>query len=323
MPTQIVDYDTHGYDYRHYWEDRDYERRAESHALDRLVRRLGRADWFIDLGGGFGRNAEHYRQLADHYVIADFSATNLANAADLLADDVAAGRASLVRCDLNALPFVDAAFDAGLAVRVLHHLVDLDRALPEMARVIADRWLIDVPIKHHAWAVLRSAARGDRADLYSAAPLRTGVSADPFWNFRLSQVRRLLECFGWRTRVVASVNNLRRWDRRLPPGLVRALTPAALLVEAAAQRAGRGWWGPSQFVLARRDPQLPARRRPVPVSADAGALATRMACPACRERLRWTSHEATCLICDRHYPRTGAVWNFTIAGGIRRSAHQA
>jgi SAM-dependent methyltransferase len=309
-PTQIVDYDTQGYDYRRYWDDRDYERRAEKSALDRLIPRLGRAGWFVDLGGGFGRNVEHYRRLADHYVIADFSATNLANAADLLADDVASGRASLVRCDLNSLPFVDAAFDAGLAVRVLHHLVDLDRALPEMARVVADRWLIDVPIKHHAFAVLRGAARGDRADLYSAAPRRTGVSTTPFWNFRLPEVRRLLRRCGWETEVVASVNNLRRWDRRLPPSVVQALTPAALVVEAAAQRAGRGWWGPSQFVLARHDPQSPPRRRPV--AADAGALATRTACPACRATLRWTSHEATCVACDRRYRRTGAVWDFTI-----------
>src|SRR3954468_4761633 len=217
MPAQIVDYDTPGYDYRRYWDDRDYERRAESHALDRLIRRLGRPAWFVDLGGGFGRNAQHYRRLADHYVIADFSATNLANAADLPAEDVTAGRASLVRCDLNALPFVDAAFDAGIAVRVLHHLADLDSALPEMARVVADRWLVDVPIKHHAWAMLRNAARRDRAGLFSAAPLPMGVSGNPFWNFRLSEVRRLLHRSGWRTQVMASVNNLRRWDRRLPP----------------------------------------------------------------------------------------------------------
>jgi SAM-dependent methyltransferase len=303
MSTPIVDYDTPGYDYRSYWADRDYERRAERHALDRLVGRLGRAEWFVDLGGGFGRNAEHYRSLAGHYVIADFSATNLAHAAELLGDDVAAGRAFLVRCDLNALPFVDGAFGAGLSVRVLHHLSDLDRALPEMARVIADRWLIDVPIKHHAWAVLRGAARGEHADLFSAAPLRTGVSADPFWNFRLSAVRRMLARSGWDTRPVASVNNLRRWDRRLPASMVRALTPAALAVEAVAQRAGQGWWGPSQFVL--------AQRRRVPASVGGEELAGRMACPACRAALRWTSSEATCTGCDRSYRRTGAVWDFT------------
>jgi ubiquinone/menaquinone biosynthesis C-methylase UbiE len=310
MTAQIIDYDTDGYDYRRYWDSREYERRAESHALARLAPRLGQTEWLVDLGGGFGRNAEHYRNLADHYVIADFSATNLANAAELLADDVAAGRAFLVRCDLNALPFVDAAFDAGLVVRVLHHLPDLDRTLNEMGRVIAGGWLLDVPIKHHVWAMLRAAASGDRADLYSALPRAMGTSADPFWNFRLAEVRRLLDDRGWQSRVVASVNNLRRWDRRLPRPLVQALTPAAHLVEVAAQRGGRGWWGPSQFVLAQRRHPMPVVHKTVPTWSYAPAIASRVACPVCAGALRWFSDEATCTACDRRYTRTGGVWDF-------------
>ena len=132
MATEIVNYDAGGYDYRHFWDDRDYELWAERRALRRAVSRLGPARWFIDCGGGFGRNAEHYRPLVDRFVLVDYSATNLTNAAELLADDVAAGRAVLVRCDVGALPFADRAFDAGMVVRVLHHLVDLDRALDEL-----------------------------------------------------------------------------------------------------------------------------------------------------------------------------------------------
>jgi SAM-dependent methyltransferase len=310
MTTQIVDYDTHGYDYRRYWDDREYEHRAESHALARLVPQLAPADWLVDLGGGFGRNATHYRRLAAHYVIADFSATNLTNAGDLLADDVDAGRAFLVRCDLNNLPFADGAFDAGLAVRVLHHLADLDHALPEMGRVIARRWLLDVPIKHHAWAVLRGATRGDWTTLYSSAPRSMGSTADPFWNFRLPAVQRLLHESGWRTQLAASVNNLRRWDRHLPAPLVQALRPAAHAIEVAAQRGGRGWWGPSQFVLARR-PASSVLPRPMPVSPGAPPLASRTVCPICRIALLWSADEAACTSCDRRYPRTGAVWDFT------------
>src|SRR3954463_12070849 len=106
---QIADYDSNGYDYRTYWDGRDYEQLAEDRALRRLVPRLGRPRWFVDLGGGFGRNARHYRSSAARYVVVDYSATNLANAAQVLAADVRAGRAFLVRADLNALPFVDAA----------------------------------------------------------------------------------------------------------------------------------------------------------------------------------------------------------------------
>src|SRR5690349_6553679 len=216
MGTWIADYDSNGYDYRAYWDGRDYEQLAEDRALRRLVPRLGRAQWFVDFGGGFGRNARHYRTQAAHYVLVDYSATNLANASQVLADDIAAGHAFLVRCDLNALPFVDAAFDAAIVVRVLHHLADINRALGEMGRTVRENWLLDVPIKHHVLGVLRGVARRELGAVRDGRPLSTGTSEQPFWNFKLSAIRGRLARDGWRTRVAASVNNLRRWDQALP-----------------------------------------------------------------------------------------------------------
>ena len=313
MEHRIVDYDAAGYDYRKYWDGRDYERWAEDRALRRLVPRLGRTEWFIDFGGGFGRNAEHYRRQAARYVIADYSATNLANAATLLADDVAAGRAFLVRCDLNALPFVDRAFGAAMVVRVLHHLPEIDHALMEMGRVVARRWLVDVPIKHHALGMLRGATRGEWGAVRGPQPLLTGSTTEPFWNFQLSAVRDVLAQAGWGTRVMASVNNLRRWDRRLPASLARALSPAAEFVEATAQRGGRGWWGPSQFLIAWREGQTTQATLAdvVTVGEDAPAVASRVCCPSCRGGLSWTAEEATCACCDRTYRKEGAYWDFT------------
>src|SRR5262245_20593529 len=216
----IADYDSGGYDYRSYWSGRDYERWAEERALRRLVQGLGPARWLADFGGGFGRNAVHYRELAQHYVLVDYSTTNLANAAERLAGDVAGGRAFLVRADLNRLPFVDGAFDAALVVRVLHHLSDLDGALTEMGRTIAGNWLLDVPIKHHVLGLVRAAAGRRLETVRDAAPIATGTTDQPFWNFSLTAVRRTLRRLGWDTALAASVNNLRRWDRALPEPLV-------------------------------------------------------------------------------------------------------
>lgn len=305
MLRQIADYDSNDYDYRTYWDGRDYERWAEERALRRLVPLLGEPEWLVDFGGGYGRNARHYRERARHYVVADGSATNLRNAARLLAPDVEAGRAFLVRCDLNALPFVSYAFDAAIVVRVLHHLPDIDGALTQMAGTVGDRFLLDVPIKHHALARVRSprAVRGP-------APLRTGTSEFPFWNFRLSTIQALLSRSGWASRPVASVNNLRRWDRALPDSVVRVLSPVARAGEVALQRAGRGWWGPSQFLMAQRDPaRLPYVRDAPP---GMPALASRMCCPACRGRLAWSPGVATCLSCGGAYRWDGAVWHFTV-----------
>ena len=304
MVQTIADYDSNEYDYRTYWDGRDYERWAEERALGRLIRLLGTPDWLADFGGGYGRNAVHYRDRARHYVIVDGSATNLRNAAVELGADVAAGRAFLVRSDLNALPFRPYAFDAAIVVRVLHHLPDLDGALARMASTVGGRFLLDVPIKHHLLARLRG------GPVRGADPVRTGTSESPFWNFQLDAVRHAMTRYGWRTRPVASVNNLRRWDRLLPGRAVRVLDPAVRVVELAAQRLGRGWWGPSQFVLAQRV------RGPRSVAADVPPgiplLAGRMCCPACRGRLAWAPAVATCLTCATSYRWDGPVWDFTI-----------
>src|SRR4051812_36738227 len=155
----VIDYDQGGYDYREFWTDRQYEDWAESRVLDRIIGKFGHPRWFADFGGGFGRNAVHYRDRDRHSVIVDYSANNLTHAGELHAADVAAGRIHLVRGSVTELPFVDGAFDAAMVVRVLHHLDDVEQALNEMGRTINGSWLVDVPIKHHALGRLRSAVR--------------------------------------------------------------------------------------------------------------------------------------------------------------------
>ena len=248
----VIDYDRGGYDYRGFWAGRDYEWWAERRVLRRLVAQLGRPRWLVDFGGGFGRNLEHYRDRAERAVIVDYSFENLRRTAEEHRPEMAAGRLLLVRADLNRLPFRDQAFDAALIVRVLHHLPDVDRALGEMGRVVHDRWILDVPIKHHLLARARALRHGDRADLKSTAPRVSGSSDFPFSTFQLGAVRERLSALGFDTTLAASVNNFRRWDRKLPAPMLRALRPVVYGLELAAQRAGRGWWGPSQFVVARR-----------------------------------------------------------------------
>jgi hypothetical protein len=168
--------------------------------------------------------------------------------------------------------------------------------------VVGGRFLLDVPIKHHVLALAR-----DRSAVSGPAPLRTGSSEYPFWNFRLSAVRAALARSGWHTRPVASVNNLRRWDQRLPVPLVRGLSPAARLAELGLQRLGRGWWGPSQFVMAQR---VWPRRMVADPPPGVPALAARMCCPGCRGRLAWSPGVATCLSCAAPYRWDGGFWRF-------------
>ena len=296
----VMDYDEGDYDYRNFWRGRDFEHRTETVALSRLLsgqlsRGLpdGRADWFVDLGGGFGRHLPTYRRFARRVVLVDRSLTNLRNAA---ADPAAAG-VDLVRADVYRLPLRDRAFDAGACVRLLHHLTDLDAALAEMGRVVDRNWLLDVPIHHHLQSRLRSfPARAART------PRLLGSWEDPYWNFHLAAVRDRLSLLGWATRTAASLHNL----RGLPiPG------PVARPLESVLQRAGRSWWGPSQFVLAERPG---ARGRPQP----ADGVEALLVCPACRGELRFDGPSAGCAACALEYRRDGGIWDFVRALPLRR-----
>ncbi|MGH7692167.1 MAG: class I SAM-dependent methyltransferase [Candidatus Dormibacteria bacterium] len=310
MPA-IVDYDS-GFDYCAFWGNRDYEKWVERRTLHRLLPRLGRARWFADFGGGYGRNASHYREAADHAILVDYSVTQLTRASERLAAEVAAGQVHLLRADLAQLPLVDGAVDTAMVIRVLHHLTELEPALSEMSRVVARRWLVDVPIKHHALARLRSLRRGGWSELRRPEPLVTGSSDYPFRTFQLAAVRRCLGKAGFRSHSAASVNNFRRWDQLLSPALVSGLRPLVYAGELALQRLGRGWWGPSQFLLATRSRGggVGLTSMPTDLPPQLAGLAQRTRCPACKRALRWSERAASCPGCELEYPRRLGYWDF-------------
>ena len=129
-----------------------------------------------------------------------------------------------------------------------------------------------------------------------------GESDYPFFAFHLDAVRRTVDRLGWQSDIAASVNNFRRWDQVLPPSVVRVLGPAIRSLDAVAQRVGRDWWGPNQFLLLRR-------RTPLAFAPEAG-LAERLRCPDCADSVRLDSDMGTCLGCARTYPRVDGYWDF-------------
>jgi hypothetical protein len=310
---RIVDYDS-GFDYRAFWGNRDYEGWVEARVLQRLLPRLGHAHWFADFGGGFGRNAPSYLAIAERAILVDYSVINLTRASEQLGPGIARGRVHLIRADLAHLPLVDAGVDAAMIVRVLHHFTDVEGCLTEMSRTVAGRWLVDVPIKHHILGRVRGAARGRYREVRGPEPIVTGSTEYPFRTFQLEAVRTCLASAGFRTEILASVNNFRRWDQVLPWVAVKGMRPLVYCLELAAQRLGRGWWGPSQFLVATRTvPQAAAlAEAPSGIPAALADLARRLQCPACRGQLAWSETQAVCAECHRSYAREGAFWDFTL-----------
>lgn len=310
----IADYDADNYDYRKHWQNRAYEQWAESLVIERFFASVGQVPWLVDFGGGFGRNVIHYRQRTEHAVLVDYSLGNLEHAASMYAEEIKRGRLFLIRADLYRLPFINRAFDAGLIIRVLHHLTEADDALGEMGRVIGQQWLLDVPIKHHIFARLRALMHGEVGELSTDEPKLIGAIDTPFANFQLSQIRRILSEYGWDNSILASVNNFRRWDRLHPQKLLELTRPAIYALEVMMQQMGKGWWGPNQFVRAtRHEPEAAQELSAAPLALHGtpwAMLATKMHCPVCHLPLHWSYNAARCKGCSRLYPQTGPIWDF-------------
>lgn len=126
---RIPDYET--YDFAGAWKGRGLEDEAERRLVEAWAGQGGGA--CLDIGGGFGRIAEvlepHFRDV----FLLDYSRRNLRTAAATLRKTT-----TLVRADLEALPFEDGTFDFVALIRVMHHLREPGRVLSEVARVARD-----------------------------------------------------------------------------------------------------------------------------------------------------------------------------------------
>ncbi|MCS7324264.1 MAG: class I SAM-dependent methyltransferase [Anaerolineae bacterium] len=166
--TAICDYE--GYDYRtRFWQatDRAYEDAAERIALSSLLPRHGRR--LIELGASFGRLAECYAGY-EEVILLDYARSGLEQAMQRWGSDP---RFYFVVADIYRLPFVAAAFDTAVMVRVMHHIADVPAALRQVRRVLAEGgvFVLEFANKRHLKAMLRYALRRQAWSPYALEPV--------------------------------------------------------------------------------------------------------------------------------------------------------
>lgn len=129
----VSDYDQSGYDYKKYWENRQYDDAVEREVLTNLLPSFGNN--LVDLGGGYGRLMEVYQPRFKQVVICDFS-KQLLQAAQSKIETKGYHNVTTQQGNVYELPFGNTFFDVVLMVRVLHHLERPSLALHEIQRVI-------------------------------------------------------------------------------------------------------------------------------------------------------------------------------------------
>lgn len=247
MP-RICDYE--GSKYRtEFWENhnRAYEDAVERIAMKKLLPPRGQR--LIEIGAGFGRLVDLYDGY-DQIILTDYARTQLEEAQAYLGQDE---RIMYVVADVYNLPFVNAVFDTLTMVRVMHHLVDVPAALPEIHRVMMPNGttVIEHASKLHLKAIFRWLLRQQEWSPFDPNPIEF---VELNFDFHPAWMRDQFESVGLQIKNVRTVSHYRL-------ALLKQLLPTALLVklDSWAQPSGN-WWqlSPSIFLQAKAvKPHLP------------------------------------------------------------------
>lgn len=131
--TKVTDYDFFGYDYANYWSNRRYENEAEKILLTKIFRNKS-GNWFLDIGGSYGRLSSTYYKKYTNPIILDYSLQTLIKNKDILKSKYP--NIQLIAANAYKLPFKESTFDGALMVRVLHHIEKPSTYFEELHRVM-------------------------------------------------------------------------------------------------------------------------------------------------------------------------------------------
>jgi ubiquinone/menaquinone biosynthesis C-methylase UbiE len=241
----VSDYDQSGYDYREYWQNRQYDDKIEKHILSNLLPSF--SEHLIDIGGSYGRFLETYHNKAKHITILDYSKQALQTAQSQI-EAQNYHHISTQQGNVYELPFGDHTFDTVLLIRVIHHLERPSLALHEVSRVLRPQGSLilqyanKVHLKNRIKAWLKK-----QPELIDQKPVN--LSQDGiFYQFHPQFVQEKLKENDFEITQTVSASNI-----RIP--LLYRILPASLLVgidSLLEPLFTRFHLGPSIFIVARK-----------------------------------------------------------------------
>ncbi len=285
---RVIDYEGSKYNTEFWTPEREYEDRVERIALRAMLPPRGRR--LVEIGAGAGRLAELYLGY-DEIVLMDYARSTLLEARARWGHD---SRFKFVAADVYRLPFADAAFDALVMVRVMHHLVDVSGALAQIATVLrtGGTFVVEFANKRNLKAMLRYTLRRQPWSPYSHEPVEF---AELNFDFHPAWMREQLRAAGFEIRQGRSVSFFR-------VGLLKRLLGAKTLasIDGALQRPLAPLaLAPSQFLLC-------TMRRAAAIREVAGLFK----CPACGSTEWREAPEALTCANGHMWPVRDGVYDF-------------
>lgn len=254
MPGYPCHYDDPDFNYPKYWQNRQYEDKAERIALKKLFRRIPKKESLLDIGGGYGRLTNEYAPLFKEAFLIDPSEKLLSLAQSLKQKYP---QLKLKRATAEELPFKDNHFQTILMIRTLHHLKHPQKAIKEIARVLKPGgWLIlEFANKTRLRSLVKALLKFDFNFFTSHQPIDICRQKGdiPFVSFHPSQVKTLLLANRLKISKILSVSNFRDPTLKKIIPLPALLTLESIISSASSFFPVWRFFGPSVFVLAQKE----------------------------------------------------------------------
>ena len=242
-------YDNDNYNYRKYWQGRDYEHASEEIAIKRLLKNK-QFKHAADIGGGYGRLCILLLQYADKVSLAEPSQQQLNIAKTYLKDYP---EIDAIKMQADKLKFKDKTLDLITVIRVMHHLPDPSAEFAELARVLTDDGMIILEMANYAHGRnrLKHAFKLKKlpvepVDIRSPENRRDEEIA--FVNHNPKTVIKQLAHAGLKVDRVLSVSNLRSTT-------LKKVVPQSVMLSAETflqSALAKTYFGPSVFFLVKK-----------------------------------------------------------------------
>ncbi len=292
----VIDYEGSTYSTEFWNPAREYEDRAERIAIRAML--PPRGGRLIDIGAGAGRLGDLYLGY-DEVILMDYARSTIVEARDRWGRDP---RFRFVAADLYALPFVDQVFDSVVMIRVIHHIVDVSRALNNIRAAMkpGGSFVFEFANKRNLKAVARYVVRKQQWSPFDQKPIEF---AELNFDFHPDWMKQQLREAGFAIQQTRAVSTFRI-------GVLKRLCGAQRLaaIDGAVQRPLAPLAiSPSVFALC-----VPHPPSPSPGTREGeqrGGVV--FACPTCRAPLpaQPTNDELSCPNGHRWSTRDG-IYDF-------------
>lgn len=242
----VADYDDPNFNYKKYWQKRQYEHLAEELVLKKFFELIPNKESMADIGGGFGRLTPLYASLFKKSILIDSSQRSF-EASKKLEKKYKNFQAKLGIA--RKLPLKDQGYDVALMVRAVHHLPDPDKAFKEINRILkpGGHFILEFANKLHLKAILQALLRFNLYYLTDHTPIEKSDEII-FSNLHPTLIVSLLRKNGFYIKKAVSVSNFRST-------FLKIILPlkTVLWLERIAQKILPAYTsGPSVFILAQK-----------------------------------------------------------------------